>query len=177
MNRETRLRLAYLALSAGLILVDQLTKRLIDASMALHERHEIVPGILQLTYVHNRGAAFGLFNTADLPYQAQLFSLVSLLALTGIVVYSLRLSPTRLLPQSALALIFGGAIGNLIDRLRHGYVIDFIDVYWGRYHWPMFNAADSAISVGVGLLILDMLREPRTAEPAAPGPEPAGRTE
>jgi signal peptidase II len=82
---------------------------------------------------------------------------------------ALRTPPQRFWLQTPLSLVMGGAIGNLIDRWRHGYVIDFVDVYWKSYHWPMFNVADSAISVGVCLLLLDMLREPRPVE----GPLPA----
>jgi len=173
----TRLRLFYVALSLGLVVVDQITKYLIDTHMVLHESRGILNGVLQLTYVQNRGAVFGLFNTAAIPHQALLLSAIGLCALTAVVIFSLRLPASRLLPQTALALVLGGAIGNLIDRIRFGYVIDFIDAYWGTHHWPMFNAADSAITVGVGLLILDMLREPRAASESAASAGSSGRTE
>jgi signal peptidase II len=177
MSRVARVRLVLLALSAGVVLLDYATKRLVEGSLAEHIPYAVLPGILQLTRVHNRGAAFGLLNTANLPHQPLIFAVVSLVALTAMLVYSLRLPATRYLPQTALSLIFGGAIGNLIDRLRYGYVIDFIDVYWGTHHWPMFNAADSAISVGVGLLILDMLREPHEARPEETAGQTSRRTE
>ncbi len=172
-----RLRVLYAITSLGVVALDQLTKRLIDHGLALHETRVLVPGLLQLTYVRNRGAVFGFFNTADLPNQALLLSIVSLVALGLIGLYAFRLPAGRYLPQIALALVLGGAIGNLIDRLTHGYVIDFIDVYWRTHHWPMFNAADSAISVGVSLLIVDMLWEPRGSRGTAGQPDPSGRTD
>jgi signal peptidase II len=130
--------------------------------------------------VQNRGAAFGILSEADLPYQAAIFSAVSLLALVAIAVYAFRLPPEARLPQMGLALVLGGALGNLIDRVRLGYVVDFIHVYWGRHQWPDFNVADSAITVGVALLILDMLVAPdrESAKPDMAGAAtPAGRSE
>jgi signal peptidase II len=118
--------------------------------------------------VRNRGAAFGILSDAELPYQSALFVVLSLVALAAITLYARRLPEAARLPQLALALILGGALGNLIDRLSHGYVIDFVHVYWGQYSWPDFNLADSAISVGVCLLLLDMLRSPAGAEGSEP---------
>jgi signal peptidase II len=163
-------RLPYLGAAALVVVVDQITKLMVIGSFGLHESREVVAGVLSLTYVRNRGAAFGLFSDADLPYQAVLFAGVSLLALAAIVAYSLRLPAAERLPQLALAFVTGGALGNLIDRARFGYVIDFVDVYWKSHHWPAFNVADSAITAGVCLLILDILRNPgaaREEEPAA----------
>jgi signal peptidase II len=94
---------------------------------------------------------------------------VSLLALGAIALYALRLPSTDRLSQTALSLVMGGALGNLIDRARLGSVIDFVDVFWGPHHWPAFNVADSAISVGVVLLVLDMLRAPHAHHNAEPG--------
>jgi signal peptidase II len=131
--------------------------------------------------VRNYGAAFGILADADLPYQAVLFSGLSLAALIAIGVYAYRLPAEAQLPQMALSLILGGAVGNLIDRLRLGYVVDFVHVYWKHHQWPDFNAADSAITIGVSLLILDILRSPQTE--GVPNPDkleaasPAGRTE
>jgi signal peptidase II len=155
-----RRRVPYAALALGIVVVDQLTKRIVDRLMEVHESRSIIDGVLALTYVRNRGAAFGILSDADLPYQSLLFAVVSLLALGAIVGYSWKLPLESRLPQSALALITGGAIGNLVDRAWLGYVVDFVDVYWRTHHWPMFNVADSAITVGVGLLILDILRSP-----------------
>jgi signal peptidase II len=155
----------YLWISAGIVLFDQATKLLDDRWMALHESLEVIDGFLRLTYVRTRGAAFGILSDAELPYQAALFSLLSLGALLAIAVYAWRLPVESRLPRLALALIMGGAVGNLIDRMRLGYVIDFVDAHIGPHHWPAFNVADSAISVGVTLLVLDMLRRPEPHEP------------
>jgi signal peptidase II len=140
--------------------------------MTLHESRVVIEGLVHLTYVRNRGAAFGLFSDADLPFQSVLFSAVSLLALGAIAVYFVKLPDRSRLARMALALVMGGALGNLIDRARLGSVIDFVDVFWGPHHWPAFNVADSAISVGVVLLVLDMLRAPR-AQPDAEAGVPA----
>jgi signal peptidase II len=168
-------RVPYVMLAAAVVLLDQVTKVLVDRAMELHESRPIVEGLLSLTYVRNRGGAFGMFSDADLPYQSILFSLVSLAAFVAIVSYAWKLPAAHRLPQAGLGLIMGGAIGNLIDRARLGYVIDFVDAYWGSHHWPAFNVADSAISIGVTLLVLDVLREPR-AEETHPAAAPAGRS-
>ncbi len=175
MNQALKERLPYLLVTVCVVLLDQVTKRIVDRSMTLYESIEVVTGVFSLTYVRNRGAAFGILSAADLPYQAALFSLVSLIALTAIVYYAFNMAASDRLPQIALALIAGGAIGNLIDRVWLGYVIDFLDFHWEAHHWPMFNIADSSISTGVGLLIVDMLRgrseEPEPSIDAAPAAE------
>jgi signal peptidase II len=160
MTDETRRSGFYLWVAAAIVGLDQVAKALVDRYLELHESHTIVEGLARLTYVQNRGAAFGILSDADLPYQSVLFSVVSILALGAIAVYAWRLPAASRLPQAALALIMGGAVGNLLDRMRLGYVIDYVDVYWGRHHWPAFNVADSAISIGVALLVLDILRSP-----------------
>ncbi len=155
-----RRRFGYSAIVASVVVLDQITKSLVKQLMLLHESRTLIEGILSLTYVQNRGAAFGILSDADLPYQSWMFSIVSLAALLAIAVYALRLPTSDRLAQSALSLVMGGACGNLIDRAFHGYVIDFVDVYWKAHHWPAFNVADSCISVGVCLLLLDILRSP-----------------
>jgi signal peptidase II len=175
---ELRTRAVYGLIVATIVIFDQITKWLVDRSMKLHESIEIVSGLVSLTYVRNRGAAFGILSDADLPYQSGLFVAVSVAALVAIAVYALRLPPASRLPQTALALVMGGAIGNLIDRALFGYVIDFVDVYWRQHHWPAFNVADSAISVGVCLLVLDILRSPAEArKPEMAGAAPSGQSE
>jgi signal peptidase II len=156
----------YLGVALLVALVDQVVKSFVDRLMSLHESRVLVDGFLHLTYVRNRGAAFGILSDAQLPYQSVLFSLVSAVALLAIAVYAWRLPAGSHLPRLALSLVIGGAVGNLIDRARLGYVIDFVDAFWGSYHWPAFNVADSAISVGVVLLVFDILRHPHS-EPAA----------
>lgn len=157
-------RSPYLWIVGAIVLLDQVTKALVDEFMTLHESRTIVEGLFRLTYVQNRGAAFGILSEAGLPYQSLLFSVVSLLALLAIALYAWRMPVQSRLPQTALALVMGGAIGNLFDRARLGYVIDYVDMYWGPYHWPAFNVADSAITVGVVLLVLDILRNPQMDE-------------
>jgi len=172
----TRRRTFYLFVLLLVVGLDQVTKTIVDRLLTLHQSRTLVGGLASLTYVQNRGAAFGLLSDANLPYQAVLFSAVSLAALGAIAVYALSLPPQSRLSQTALALIMGGAVGNLLDRARLGYVIDFVDVHWRSHHWPAFNVADSSISIGVALLILDILRSPREghlkteiAEAASPG--------
>ena len=157
----------YLWISGVVVALDQATKALVDSLMDLHDSHPIIDGLARLTYVQNRGAAFGILSDADLPYQSVLFSAISIAALTAIAVYAWKLPASSRLPQTALALIMGGAAGNLLDRARLGYVIDFVDVHWGRHHWPAFNVADSAITIGVALLVLDILKNPQADAPAS----------
>jgi signal peptidase II len=158
-------RSPYLWIAGVVVALDQVTKALVDDLMALHESRPIVEGLVRLTYVQNRGAAFGILSEAGLPYQSVMFSMVSVLALLAIALYAWRMPVQSRLPQTALALVMGGAVGNLLDRARLGYVIDYMDVYWGPHHWPAFNVADSAISVGVTLLVIDILRNPQPISP------------
>ena len=160
-------RRPYLFLLVAVVFLDQVTKWFVDRVMDLHESRVLVEGLVSLTYVQNRGAAFGVFSDAQLPYQSILFSLVSIAALGGIAAYAWRLPAASRLPQTALALIMGGALGNLLDRARLGHVVDFVDVYWNAHHWPAFNVADSAITIGVCLLILDMVLSPEAGETTA----------
>jgi len=172
-------RRPYFLLLGAVVAFDQITKWLVDRLMDLHESRVLVEGLVSLTYVRNRGAAFGVFSDAELPHQSILFSLVSIAALCGIAAYAWRLPAASRLPQNALALIMGGALGNLLDRARLGHVVDFVDVFWGSHHWPAFNVADSAITVGVGLLILDMVLSPEAGEAvrAEVGAPPLARSE
>jgi len=157
-------RSAYLWIAGVIVALDQVTKALVDDYMTLHESRTIVEGLVRLTYVQNRGAAFGILSEAGLPYQSLMFSVVSLLALLAIALYAWRMPVQSRLPQTALAMVMGGAVGNLLDRARLGYVIDYMDMYWGPHHWPAFNVADSAITVGVALLVIDILRNPEMDE-------------
>ena len=152
----------YLLLMAAVVLLDQGTKALVARSLDLHEYVPIVDGFLSLSHVRNRGAAFGLLSDWDVPYQSVVLAVLSCLALGAIAFYFLRLPATARLPRLALALVLGGAAGNLVDRARLGYVVDFVHAYWRRYQWPDFNVADSAITIGVALLVLDILRSPES---------------
>jgi signal peptidase II len=164
-----RARQPYLLLALTVVVLDQISKWLVARSLPLHDSRPLVEGLLSLSHVRNRGAAFGLLSDADLPYQGLLFAVISLLALAAIAVYSLRTPAGSRLPQLGLALVLGGAVGNLADRLRLGYVVDFIHVYWRSFQWWDFNLADSCISVGVTLLLLDTLLAPHSDEVPAAG--------
>jgi signal peptidase II len=170
-------RFPWALLVGAVVCVDQVTKALVQQSMALHETRPLVDGLLSLTHVRNRGAAFGLLSDADLPFQAALFSVISVVALAAIAVYALRLPPRSGLPRAGLCLILAGAIGNLIDRALLGYVVDFVDVYWRSHHWPAFNVADSSISIGVALLLFDSLVSPQPSKPELQDAPSAGRSE
>lgn len=157
LSREAWRRVAFGLVSAGVLLLDQVTKRLVTASMPLHSSVEVIPNLFHLTLVTNRGALFGLLHDLPDPYRSSLFTLVPLLAIGLIVFFQMRTTLQDTLAHAGLALILGGAFGNLIDRLWLGHVIDFLDVFVGDHHWPAFNAADSSICVGVSLLILDLM--------------------
>ena len=147
----------------GLLIVvaDQATKALVRRWLPLHDTVDVIPGLLSFTHVQNTGAAFGILNAADFPFKSVVIVLVALFALVAIAVYAGRLGPDTPIARYALGLILGGAVGNLIDRATAGYVVDFVDVYWGAYHFWAFNVADAAITIGAGLLILDILRAER----------------
>jgi signal peptidase II len=159
----------YLGVLSAVVLLDQVTKAIVVRKLELHEFRPIIDGLLSLSHVNNRGAAFGFLSDARLPYQPVLLSVLSFAALLAIAYYFVRLPPAARLPRLALALVLGGAVGNLIDRVRLGYVVDFVHVYWRQHAWPDFNVADSAITVGVVLLILDILREPHAEKAESPG--------
>jgi signal peptidase II len=145
--------LAWLWLSAVVIVLDQLSKRLVDTSMQLYQSIELIP-FFQLTYLRNQGAAFSFLSQAG-GWQRWFFVGLAVTA-SGLICYWLkRLEKHQRWEAAAWALILGGALGNLIDRVLYGYVIDFLDVYYGEWHWPAFNVADSAITVGVAMLLID----------------------
>lgn len=160
-----RLRALYLALAALVVLLDQATKMMIRAWVPMHDRIVVVPGFFDITRVENTGAAFGLFAGATSPYRPILLNGVALVVFVFVLVYAFR-SPVhwkRL--QLALAGILGGAVGNLIDRIGAGSVTDFLRLHAAdRWEWPSFNVADSAITVGVVLLALDIWKNPDGAE-------------
>jgi len=147
-----------LLIVTGIVLaLDQASKLYIDRHFFQGQSLAVIPGFFNITYVRNKGAAFGIF--ADSAVRIPFFITISILAAVGILWYLRRLQGGQTLQVFSLSLIFAGAVGNLIDRVRLGEVIDFIDVHWYQYHWPAFNIADSAITVGVILLLFDMWRE------------------
>ena len=149
--------LAWLWLSAVVIVLDLATKELALRTLALHDPIAVVDGLLNWMLTYNYGAAFSFLSDAS-GWQRWFFSALAVV-ISGLLTVWLRRLPRSDWRQALpFALIIGGALGNLVDRLRFGYVVDFIDVYWGSYHWPAFNVADSAISVGAVLLVVFGLR-------------------
>ena len=155
-----------LVLAGLVVLVDQVTKAIIRAQLPLHESVTVIPGLLEFTHVRNTGAAFGILNAAEFPFKAALIALVATIALASIALYTARLSPHQSLARFGLALILGGAAGNLIDRVTAGFVLDFVDFHWRDYHFWAFNVADAAITIGVVGMLLDMIRTD-SRQPAA----------
>lgn len=145
----------YVALTV--VILDQITKALVRPALALHESVVVIPGYVDLTRVHNTGAAFGMLNAVDFPLKTVVLSLVALIALGGVAWYAATVPLADRLARIGIAGVLGGAIGNLIDRASAGYVLDFVDAYWNGWHFWAFNVADAAITVGVIFMILDIL--------------------
>jgi signal peptidase II len=150
--------------TAIIVLLDQATKALVRANLPLHDSVTVIPGFFDLTHVRNTGAAFGMLNSVDFEYKPLVMVLVALVALGAVAAYAVTLPPDQRLARFGLALILGGAVGNLIDRATAGFVVDFVDVYWRGVHFWAFNVADSAITVGVALMLLDVLGVGRVPE-------------
>ena len=151
-----------------LLILDQVTKYLIHTGMALHESIPVIPGFFSITYIRNPGAAFGFLAGASPTFRYVFFIGVTVAAI-GLIIHYLRtyVADDQFLTIS-LGMILSGAIGNLIDRVRFGEVIDFLDVYLGATHWPAFNVADSAISVGAFVLFFHLILQKKSG----PGPLP-----
>ena len=141
----------------AVLVADQVTKQIIRKTLPLHDTVSVIPGFLDLTHVQNTGAAFGLLNAADFPYKPVVMIAIAAVALIAIAAYGAQLGFHERLARFGLALILGGAFGNLIDRAVVGHVVDFVDLYWGTAHFWAFNVADAAISVGAILVLLDMV--------------------
>lgn len=145
--------LRWLWLAAIFLVLDQVTKLYVAANFSLYESISVVP-MFNLTYVHNEGAAFSFLSEAG-GWQRWFFTIIAV-SISGILLYWLRaLHAHEKLMSIAYSLVLSGAIGNLIDRVSYGYVIDFLDIYYNNYHWPAFNIADAAICVGAVLIIYD----------------------
>jgi signal peptidase II len=163
---DPRLRQALLV-AILVVVVDQVTKAIVERTMTLYETIPLLP-IFSLTYVRNTGAAFGMLSGAPAGLRLPLFLLVTLVAVWALFSY-LRAAPAhRRALVWALGGILGGAVGNFICRIRYGEVVDFFHLHWGGWSWPMFNVADSAISIGVVIVLLESLRgdEPEPATTA-----------
>jgi signal peptidase II len=161
-------RAGYFLVSLAVLLLDQWTKGIVMRTFQIHESREVVSGFFDLTYVQNSGAAFGLFASVDSSVKAIVLNSVAVLVFLIVSAYAIRSSHKSVRLQVGLALILGGAVGNLLDRVRFTYVVDFLDLSISGHHWPAFNLADSAICIGVGLLFLDMLQKEEEEAEAAP---------
>lgn len=159
----------FYAVALGIILLDQASKLYIQATIPFGHSITVIPDLFAIVHVLNPGAAFGLFAASPSSFRNPFFVGISLLAIGCILYYRHRGLHDHPLASFALSLILGGALGNLIDRLRIGMVIDFLDVHYYQYHWPAFNVADSAITVGVSLMLLELIlgERQRSREPAA----------
>ncbi|MEK6716373.1 MAG: signal peptidase II [candidate division NC10 bacterium] len=161
------MRMLFYYVALTVILLDQATKLVIVEALRVGQGIPVIPGFFDIVFVLNPGAAFGFLATLSEGVRNPFFILITVVAVILIVFYHTRFLHADRLASVALGLILGGAIGNLIDRLRYGMVVDFLDFHVSRYHWPAFNVADSAISIGVSLMFLDMLldwrREKRRA--------------
>jgi signal peptidase II len=139
-----------------IVALDQLTKAIVRSTLPLHTSVTVIPGLMDFTHVRNTGAAFGILNASDFPLKSTLIGAIAVAALVGVGMYAASLARHEVMARVGLALIIGGAAGNLIDRVVIGSVVDFVDVYWRTYHFWAFNVADSAITVGAAIMILDM---------------------
>jgi len=154
------------AMVVAVVGADQLSKLWVVEHFRLYESREIVPGFFHLTYLTNTGAAFGMLAGEQNVWRQFFFVGIAVVALLVMVLFYRKLKDESVFYTLAIGLISGGAIGNLIDRLRLGSVIDFLDFFIGRYHWPAFNVADSAITVGVGFFLLASLLDGKTENKA-----------
>jgi signal peptidase II len=150
-------RASHFVLALFIVLLDRWTKRLVAARIAMYTHIQVIPGFFRITHTENPGAAFSLF--ADSPSHWKTVMLISFSVIAMIVVSILLWNQSRPFTMTgiALSLILGGAFGNLWDRVAAGRVVDFLDVYYKTYHWPVFNLADSAIVVGASLLVLEIV--------------------
>jgi signal peptidase II len=155
-------RPVFIWIAVVVILVDQAVKAAVRPRLGLFDSVTVIPGFFSLTRVHNTGAAFGLLNAIDIPYKTAVMALVQTTALVGLAAYAATLAPGQRLTRVGLSFVIGGAVGNLIDRVSAGYVLDFFDFYWRGWHFWAFNIADASITIGVALMILDLLGAGRT---------------
>jgi signal peptidase II len=154
--------------SLAVLVLDQWTKHIAESSLAGRPPVSVIPGFLDLVHVENTGVAFGLFAAGSSTFGVLGLTLLGMIALGLVLYYFWRTPETNRVVLFSLALILGGAVGNLVDRVMSGSVTDFIDVYVGTHHWPTFNAADSAITIGIVLLSFDALFGRRQPQPVRP---------
>ncbi|MCP5115385.1 MAG: signal peptidase II [bacterium] len=157
------------ALALVIVVLDRITKLWIQAKVSLYDVHNVIPGLFDIVHTENKGMAFGLFSEGESTLRTVLLVGVASVVLVFVVI-SIWRTPRELPPgqryiRLSLGLILGGAVGNLYDRIVRGSVTDFLDIYVGEHHWPAFNVADSAITIGAVLLALDLLLPGRAREP------------
>ncbi len=155
-----------------ILFVDQWTKHAIQQRLVLYQKVEVIHGFFNLVHVRNTGGAFGIFGGERGGLGSLLFVVVSLAAIGSILFLFVRLREDEKRLSFSLSLVLSGAIGNLIDRLRYGEVVDFLDFYLLSYHWPAFNIADSAICLGIGLMALELLIRDRKKSTKSQTPNP-----
>ena len=164
---------SYLLLSLAIVVADQWSKWLVERYLPLHRPMEIIPGVLNFTHVKNTGVAFGMFAANGSSSSTAILTILGLIALAVVGTYFWHTSKQDTLMLTSLSLILGGAVGNLLDRIAAGSVTDFIDAYVGTYHWHTFNLADSAITIGISLMALEILLTGRRSK-ADPTPAEDG---
>jgi signal peptidase II len=162
-----RRNIPYFLFILVMIALDQAAKFVIAQTVELYESRTVIPGFFNITRIHNRGAIFGAFNQSNNQVVFLALTAASLLALGLVVFYFFKTPPSDRLMKISLALIMAGALGNLLDRITRGFVIDFLDVYIRRSHWPFFNVADSCISVGAVLMLLIFFRRKPACTPSS----------
>lgn len=168
-----RYRILGLAAAVALVL-DQVSKWIVMQYIPEHRPITVIEGLFDLVNIRNRGAAFGFLNRSDIEWQFWLFLVATIVAVWAIIVL-VRSSDEDPLLFTALGLVMGGALGNLVDRVRFRAVVDFLDFYWGDWHWPAFNVADSAIFVGAVLACLILWRKPPATASAKGGKSTPGK--
>jgi signal peptidase II len=146
-----------LSIALVVVVLDQAVKAIIRRQIPLNESLTVIPGFFDLTRVHNTGTAFGFMNATEFPFKTVILACIAIAALAALAVYAATLPADQWLARTGLALILGGAAGNLIDRIAEGYVVDFVDLYWSDWHFWAFNVADASITIGVALMILDLM--------------------
>ncbi|MFB3917661.1 MAG: signal peptidase II [Terriglobales bacterium] len=157
MSQTHAMRKYHLLIAVAVVLADRAAKWVVGKRILLHDTIDIIPGFFRLTHVQNRGAAFGLFDNSPSEWKVGVLILFSVLALVIVSALLWKNSHAMSATGVGLSLVMGGAIGNLWDRLAAGHVVDFLDFYVGKYHWPAFNIADSAIVVGALLLVAEIV--------------------
>lgn len=155
------MRKYHIIIATLVVLIDRMTKWLIAEKITLHDSVDVIPGLFRLTHVQNKGAAFGLFSESPSEFKVGMLILFSVAALAVVSALLWKNGNAMNATAVALSLVFGGALGNLWDRVAAGRVIDFLDFYLGSHHWPAFNVADSAIVVGALLLLSEIFLAPQ----------------